>query len=192
MSVERNSLEAKKYARAVRMRQTMFSYQTIESIISNYAESGNYAGFEEYCAQLYRAQGYKAVVTSRTGDGGFDIILYEGTVLSALVECKCFSQSHKVGRPHLQKLYGANVAYRAKKLIFITTSDFSAEAKEYARSPGVNMELVNGAKLLEMAGKAASTREAASLVMLDDWKLTREDLIGRYPPDYLPPNINMG
>jgi hypothetical protein len=37
-----------------------------------------------------------------------------------------------VGRPEIQKFAGALQGFRAKKGIFITTSDFSKEAEDYA------------------------------------------------------------
>ncbi|WP_195634996.1 restriction endonuclease [Blautia massiliensis (ex Durand et al. 2017)] len=63
----------------------------------------------------------------------------------------CYSIGHKVGRPNIQKLVGANNVVLADKMIFITTSDFSGVAISYAEE--VEVKLINGNKLMELLHK---------------------------------------
>lgn len=51
-----------------------------------------------------------------------------------------------VGRPEVQAFYGALAGQRANKGVFITTSDFTSQAIEFARSVE-GVILVNGARL---------------------------------------------
>lgn len=52
-----------------------------------------------------------------------------------------------VGRPEIQKFAGALQGVRAKKGIFITTSDFSKEAEEYASRIESKIVLIDGETL---------------------------------------------
>ncbi len=104
--------------------------------------------FEEYCAYLFRKQGYTAETTPRTNDGGFDIDMTDPYGNRCLVECKCYNPSgESVGRDLLQKLVGANAAQGAQRMIFITTSHFTNGAIEYARSLSTPIELISGNEL---------------------------------------------
>jgi restriction system protein len=52
-----------------------------------------------------------------------------------------------VGRPEIQKFAGALQGQRAKKGIFITTSDFTKEANDYAAMIDSRIVLINGTRL---------------------------------------------
>ena len=54
-----------------------------------------------------------------------------------------------VGRPDVQGFYGALAGQRANKGVFITTSTFSPQALEFARSVE-RIVLIDGAKLAEL------------------------------------------
>jgi restriction system protein len=53
---------------------------------------------------------------------------------------------HAVGRPDIQSFYGALAGRRATKGVFITSSTFTREAREFA-SPIESIVLVDGARL---------------------------------------------
>jgi restriction system protein len=53
-----------------------------------------------------------------------------------------------VGAPAIRDFYGAVMADRAVKGIFITTSEFTTQAKEFASQSGI--ELVNRARLYQL------------------------------------------
>jgi restriction system protein len=52
-----------------------------------------------------------------------------------------------IGRPEVQKFAGALQGQRARKGVFITTSDFSKDAEEYAASIDSRIVLINGRRL---------------------------------------------
>jgi restriction system protein len=55
-----------------------------------------------------------------------------------------------VGRPEIQKFAGALQGQRAKKGIFITTSDFTKEANDYAAMIDSRIVQINGARLCNL------------------------------------------
>ncbi len=54
-----------------------------------------------------------------------------------------------VGRPELQAFYGALAGQKAKKGVFITTSAYTAQAIEFAKSVE-GMVLIDGKRLTEL------------------------------------------
>ena len=54
-----------------------------------------------------------------------------------------------VGRPEIQKFAGALQGQRARKGIFITTSDFSREARDYASHINTKIILIDGDQLTQ-------------------------------------------
>jgi restriction system protein len=55
-----------------------------------------------------------------------------------------------VGRPDVQAFLGALAGRRARKGVFITTSTFTREAKEYGDQMGENVVLIDGARLTRL------------------------------------------
>lgn len=55
-----------------------------------------------------------------------------------------------VSRPEVQKFAGALQGKKAKKGVFITTSDFTKEAREYASYIDSRIVLVSGQELAEL------------------------------------------
>ena len=55
-----------------------------------------------------------------------------------------------VGRPEIQKFAGALQGQRAKKGIFITTSDFTRDANDYAAVIDSRIVLINGNRLCNL------------------------------------------
>lgn len=118
--------------------------------------------FEELVADIFRKKGFKnVVVTSRTNDGGKDIIMDEitssGEVIKVLVECK----HHKsgIGRPIVQKFHSAvsTLEYSGKKKGYIVSSgtftESAIEAIQIINNQHGNfkLELIDGKKLKEIA-----------------------------------------
>ena len=137
--------ERLKYNKIFKQKETFSSNSGIQDIINYYEE--NPTNFEKLCAELFNRMGYESKVTPKTNDGGYDILLSQNNQRT-IVECKCYSMQHKIGRPAVQKLVGANSTILADRMIFITTSDFSENAVVYAHEADV--ELINGCKLLEL------------------------------------------
>ena len=168
---------------AAKQRQKEIAESNSISSIRNMFECRE-TDFEQYCAELFRLEGYKAKTTPPTADGGYDIDMIDPYGRRCFVECKCYSRN-TIGRPMLQKLYGANAQEEAERLIFITTTDFSKGARDYAE--GVDMELINGKALLSLAERhRKAIRLKATEPPLDEWLLNYKDVASNYPPDHQP------
>lgn len=110
--------------------------------------------FETIVLDLLHRMGYG---TSRTdlqrvggsGDGGIDgvISLDKLGLEKVYVQAKRWQQT--VGRPEIQAFYGALAGQRANKGVFITTSAYTAQAIEFARSVE-RIVLVDGRRLAEL------------------------------------------
>lgn len=139
-------------------------------------------GFEQFCVDLYRKLGYTGRATRKTSDGGYDFVVSKDGV-KTIGECKLYGKSTTVGRPDLQKLYGANATVKAKNLVFITTNTFTPEARQYAREAGIEIIDGKGLKALQMRAKRACAAKSGD-GSAPPWKpLTEQDVIDRTPPD---------
>lgn len=120
-------------------------YQTIESLFERY--KNNPTDFEHYVADLYHLMGYKTKVTSKTNDGGKDIIMWKDGKKS-VVEVKLYAKTNLVDRPKIQKLHSAMIDSEADDAIFVTTSNFTEPAIRYANK--FNIRMVNGIELTKL------------------------------------------
>jgi restriction system protein len=105
--------------------------------------------FEVLVTTLLTGLGFRTELTQATGDGGVDIVAYLDRPLVGgkyLAQCKRFAEDKPVGTPAVREFYGAFVADRsAVKGIFITTSSFTPQAREFARN--LPIELIDGSQL---------------------------------------------
>jgi hypothetical protein len=101
--------------------------------------------FEVCVTGLLQRIGFRTELTRATGDGGIDIVAYLDRPIVGgryLVQCKRFTDATPVGAPMVREFYGAFVADRsAVKGLFITTSSFSAQAREFVQN--LPIELVD-------------------------------------------------
>ncbi|MCM1244038.1 MAG: restriction endonuclease [Roseburia sp.] len=176
--IGKNKFEEEKEKRILNERKRNAEMGDLNNVINRFKD--NPYEFESYCAQLYRLMGIDAKNTSNSNDGGYDIILNYENGEKGLVECKCYNKS-KIGRPLIQKLVGANQTVGAKHLIFITTSDYSEAAKEYAQETGV--ELIDGVMLMNMIYCYIKPEKTKVIVNGDDWSLCDEDIKEYIPKD---------
>ena len=66
----------------------------------------------------------------------------------SIVEVKLYSIGNKIGREKIQKLHSAMIDCKADYAYFVTTSDFTSNAVEYAKKFGIR--LINGDSLAKM------------------------------------------
>jgi restriction system protein len=87
---------------------------------------------------------FRPEMTKATGDGGIDIVaVLDKPILRGkyLFQCKRYGPENLVGAATVRDFYGAVTADKAVKGILITTSDFTAQATEFAERVG--LELIN-------------------------------------------------
>ncbi len=116
------------------------------------------ARFERLVVDLLLAMGYgggdleRGLQTSLSGDGGIDGIINEDELgLDAVyIQAKRYTPENKVGRPALNGFVGSLTGESATKGVFVTTSDYSREAREYVSRVQQRIVLVNGHDLARL------------------------------------------
>lgn len=98
----------------------------------------------------------------RSGDEGIDGIIKEDPLGLDVIYLQAKRYEGTVGRPDIQKFAGALQGQRAKKGIFITTSGYSKEAREFASKIDTKIILIDGPMLAKLMfdhgiGVSAST-----------------------------------
>lgn len=107
--------------------------------------------FEQMVLDLMAKMGYGTFenaghTTSYTGDEGIDGVIMEDKLGFDLIciQAKKWGPDHVVGRPEIQAFVGA-IAGKGGQGLFVTTSSFSRQAKEYAEKQ--HIILMDGEKL---------------------------------------------
>ena len=112
------------------------------------------AFFEELVIDLLVAMGYggsreDAEAVGRSGDGGIDGIINEDILGLDVIYVQAKRWEGNVSRPEIQKFAGALQGQRARKGIFITTSDFTREARNYVTTIDYKIVLIDGYQLAQ-------------------------------------------
>jgi restriction system protein len=86
----------------------------------------------------------------KTGDGGIDGIINEDRLGLDTIYIQAKRWDGVVGRPEIQKFAGALQGQRAKKGIFITTSNFTSDAHDYVSRIDSKIVLIDGDLLAQL------------------------------------------
>ncbi len=109
--------------------------------------------FEKLVVDLLVAMGYggsrkdAGQAIGKTGDDGIDGIIKEDRLGLDAVYVQAKRWRATVGRPEVQAFAGSLEGHRARKGIFITTSQFSPDAKEYVGRIEKKIILIDGQQL---------------------------------------------
>jgi restriction system protein len=112
--------------------------------------------FESIVVELLVKMGYGGSrkdagrAIGRSGDEGIDGIIKEDHLGLDNIYIQAKRWGATVGRPEIQKFAGALQGQRARKGIFITTSDFSREAAEYVSRIDSKIVLIDGKSLARL------------------------------------------
>jgi restriction system protein len=114
------------------------------------------AFFERLVVEVIVKMGYggtrqdagKAI--GRSGDGGIDGIIKEDKLGLDAIYIQAKRWENTVGRPEIQKFVGALTGLRAKKGLFITTSNFSSDSEDYVSRIDAKVVLIDGETLAQL------------------------------------------
>lgn len=114
--------------------------------------------FERLVVELLVKMGYGGSIKDagkaigKSGDEGIDGTIKEDRLGLDIIyiQAKRWKSGNLVGRPELQKFVGALAGQGAKKGIFITTSNFTREALEYAPRNETKIVLIDGEQLAQL------------------------------------------
>lgn len=135
--------------------------------------------FERLILDLLNAMGYgggqisNGALTKSSGDGGIDGVINEDALgLDAVyIQAKRHAPDNTVGRPHIQQFIGSLTGESATKGVFVTTSDFSREARDYLNRVQHRVVLINGQKLAQLMiqhGVGVRTRTTYTIRSVDE------------------------
>ncbi len=111
--------------------------------------------FENIVIDLLVAMGYggsrkeAAKAIGRSGDEGIDGIINEDRLGLDVIYVQAKRWDGTVGRPEIQKFAGALQGQHAKRGIFMTTSNFSREATDFAARVDNKIILIDGETLVQ-------------------------------------------
>jgi len=111
--------------------------------------------FEKIVVDLLVKMGYGGSIQDagkaigKSGDEGIDGIIKEDKLGLDVIYIQAKRWEGIVGRPELHKFVGALAGQGTKKGIFITTSAFTKEAKEYTPKNETKIVLIDGEKLAQ-------------------------------------------
>ncbi|MFJ4067006.1 restriction endonuclease [Pseudomonas sp. NPDC089996] len=112
--------------------------------------------FEQLVVDLMLAMGYggsrkeAGKATQATNDDGIDGIINEDKLGLDVIYLQAKRWSNTVHRPEIDKFIGALTRQRARKGVFITTSDFSVGAREAALGLDIKVVLIDGVELARL------------------------------------------
>jgi restriction system protein len=112
--------------------------------------------FEQLVVDLMLAMGYggsrkeAGKATQLTNDDGVDGIIKEDKLGLDVIYLQAKRWSNTVHRPEIDKFIGALTRQRARKGVFITTSDFSTGAREAALGLDIKVVLIDGIELARL------------------------------------------
>jgi len=112
--------------------------------------------FERVVIDLLIAMGYggsraeAASLTKRSGDEGIDGIIKEDKLGLDTIYVQAKRWEGPVGRPTVQAFSGSLDGFRARKGVMLTTSRFSAEARDYVAKIEKKIVLIDGEELSKL------------------------------------------
>ncbi len=120
--------------------------------------------FEEQMASVYRNQGYQVDVRGGSSpDGGIDLRL-EKEGQTSIVQCKHWKQS-KVGVKVVRELLGVVTAARADEGIFVTSGDYTRDARRFGEDNGI--QLVGRREFLDLVRQFQRDQRLASGISVE-------------------------
>ena len=111
--------------------------------------------------------------TSATGDAGIDGIISQDPLgLDRIyVQAKRYETDRVIHRPTIQSFVGALMGAQGDRGVFITTSSFSAGARQEAERVAFRIELIDGSRLAQLMlrhGVGVQAETTVTLYQLDE------------------------
>lgn len=129
---------------------------TLASELKEAVQKTSPAFFENLIVELLLKMGYGGSrqdagrAIGQSGDGGIDGIINEDRLGLDVIYLQAKRWQNTVGAPEIQSFIGALAGKNAHKGVFVTTSHFSQQAKEYAKTVPQKVKLIDGEELAEL------------------------------------------
>ena len=152
--------EIEQYTQQTPEESLEYIYEKIKSNLAqellNFIKNCSPKFFEKLVVELLLKMGYGSSLKDagkaigQSGDGGIDGMIKEDKLGLDVIYIQAKRWEATVGRPEIHKFVGALQGKRAKKGIFITTSNFSKDARKYISNIETKIVLINGEQLAEL------------------------------------------
>lgn len=128
--------------------------------------------FEKLTAEYFRIRGKRVETVSYGADGGVDVRIYDhgSSVPECVIQCKAWNSM--VGIKPVRELFGVMAHETAGKGIFMTTSTFSEDAKQFATEHSDKLFLIDGQKFISMILKLPEEKKAKLLAFATEGNYT--------------------
>jgi len=133
--------------------------------------------FEELAVNLMLAMGYGGTkgageVTDESHDEGVDGVIKEDKLGLDVIylQAKRWQKESTIGRPEISGFVGSLTAKKCNKGVFVTTSTFTKEAKEYIKEIPQQVVLIDGSDLTKLMIKynvGVSTEKSYEIKKMD-------------------------
>ena len=135
--------------------------------------------FESFVADIMQdVLGGRAKVTLPSGDYGVDIVHTLPNRDLYLVQVKCYKQENEINYDPMAVLHSNIITRNAQGAYFVTTSDYSPQAKQFAEVHGI--KLIDGYELAQywMGAKESwiDAQQATSMDIFNGLEWTYEKL----------------
>ena len=161
-------------------------HQSLENLNSSLANElitrilkANPTFFENLIIKLLIAMGYSNNTdegwehTGKTGDDGIDGVINQDVlgVDKIYIQAKRYADNHSVTAGDLRNFIGALDMCRAVKGVFVTTSSFTADARNTVKKASKNIVLIDGSQLTQLMIKysvGCKTKETINIQKIDE------------------------
>jgi restriction system protein len=150
--------------------------RSLEAEVLAAVKAASFRFFERLVVDLLVRMGYGGTLKDagkaigKSGDDGLDGVIKEDHLGLDAIYVQAKRWEAKVGRPDVQAFAGSMEGVRGRKGVFITTSAFSGEAKEYVTRIERKIVLIDGAHLASLMidfGVGVSTVNAYEVKRVD-------------------------
>jgi restriction system protein len=134
--------------------------------------------FEEAVVKVLLAMGYggteqRGKRIGGTGDGGVDGVIDQDALgLDQIyVQAKRYADGNTIGRETIQAFIGALQGFGATRGVFITSSTFTANARDYANAISTRVILIDGQRLAQLMIKyrvGVQVKQSYEVVEIDE------------------------
>lgn len=135
--------------------------------------------FENLIIKLLIAMGYSNNTdegwehTGKSGDDGIDGVINQDVlgVDKIYIQAKRYADKHPVSSGELRNFIGALDMCRAVKGVFVTTSEFTTDAKNTVKKASKNIVLIDGKQLTQLMIKysvGCKTKEVVNIQKIDE------------------------
>lgn len=146
--------------------------RNLESEILEKVKENSPEFFEQLVVDLIEKMDYgRGTVTGKSGDGGIDGMINEDKLGLGQIYLQAKRWQGTVPGKEIRDFAGTLDSKKSKKGIFITTSDFSNEAKEFVKTTSSKIILINGKRLASLMFEhnvGFSPKEKYELKVIDE------------------------